>query len=172
VDLDVGKVQYSVGLLMVSRRFPMAITRNRTQPVGSLLRIGEIQHQSQVPIKTIRYYEALGLISSVKRTDGGFRLFSLDVLPRLAFIKQAQKLGLSLAEIKEILAIRDHGKLPCHEVQQRFQAKIQEIDEQIAQLSLLKAQLLNLINHSPGLAEISETTICPIIEGSYQDLDH
>ncbi len=68
-----------------------------------LLLIGQVTDISGIPIRTIRYYESLGLIKSSRRTEGGFRQFSLDVLTRLAFIKRAQNLGLSLEEIGNIL---------------------------------------------------------------------
>ena len=61
--------------------------------------IGLIAKESGVPIKTIRYYEELGLLKASSRTEGGFRLFDPDVFARLHFIKRAQSLGLSLLEI-------------------------------------------------------------------------
>lgn len=54
-----------------------------------LLLIGKLEALSGVPIKTIRYYEELGIIKSLGRTEGGFRLFSLDVVSRLSFIKRS-----------------------------------------------------------------------------------
>ncbi|NEP19295.1 MAG: heavy metal-responsive transcriptional regulator [Leptolyngbya sp. SIO4C1] len=142
----------------------MPSTLKLTREPVTLLRIGEVKQRSQVPIKTIRYYEELGLIKAKKRSEGGFRLFSTDVLPRLAFIKRSQKLGLSLQEINEILSIHDHGELPCEEVKQKFQTKIHQIEEQIEQLGLLKAQLQTLISVQPSAA--SSDSICPIIESA------
>lgn len=126
----------------------------------TLLQIGEVKAQSGVPVKTIRYYEALGLIQSEKRTSGGFRLFAPDTLIRLAFIKRSQTLGLSLQEISDILAIHDQGELPCPEVRQTFQTKIAQIDHQIEQLTALKNQLQSLITAEPS----ANAPICPIIE--------
>ena len=129
-----------------------------------LIRIGALQAQSNVPIKTIRYYEELGLIQSARRTEGGFRLFSPDALKRLTFIKRAQSLGLSLQEIGDILAIHDQGKLPCVEVRHKFEAKITEIDRRIEQLTLLKTQLQSLITQANPPSQQTEGFICPIIE--------
>lgn len=149
-----------------------------TQAPATLLKIGELTAKSQVPIKTIRYYEEIGLIQSHGRTDGGFRLFSLDVLPRLAFIKRAQRLGLSLHEILEILAIHDQGNLPCSEVRHKFEEKIADIDQQIQELTMLKQQLLNLMAESDAamreanaidgapLPTPSDEMICPIIQAN------
>lgn len=70
-----------------------------------LLLIGQVKDLSGIPIRTIRYYESLGLLKSLARTEGGFRQFSVDVLARLAFIKRVQNLGLSLEEIRDILKV-------------------------------------------------------------------
>lgn len=129
-----------------------------------LLRIGALKAQTSVPIKTIRYYEELGLIRAAQRTEGGFRLFSPEALHRLAFIKRSQSLGLSLHEIGEILKIHDQGDLPCVEVRHKFEAKITEIDRKIEQLTLLKAQLQSLIDASSPPLEQTDGVICPIIE--------
>ena len=55
--------------------------------------IGLVAKESGVPIKTIRYYEELGLLKASNRTEGGFRLFDLDIFARLNFIKRTQRLG-------------------------------------------------------------------------------
>jgi len=128
-----------------------------------LLRIGQLKDHSQVPIKTIRYYEELGLIAAAKRTEGGFRLFDPATIHRLAFIKRSQKLGLSLQEIGDLLSIRDRGQSPCQEVRQKLQTKIREIDDKINQLTLLKSQLETL-TQAEGAILATDGIICPIIE--------
>ncbi|PSN10309.1 heavy metal-responsive transcriptional regulator [filamentous cyanobacterium CCP5] len=134
-----------------------------TLTASDLLRIGQLSDRSQVPIKTIRYYEELGLIQARKRTSGGFRLFDVEALTRLAFIKRSQSLGLSLQEIHDILAIHDQGQRPCEEVKHTLQAKVAEIEEKIQALTLLREQILALIAGADGLkAEAAD--ICPIIE--------
>lgn len=136
----------------------------KSQNTQHTRKIGEISAQSDVPIRTIRYYEALGLIQSSTRTQGGFRLFSEDVLPRLAFIRRAQGLGFRLDEIKHILAIHDQGELPCDEVRLQIQSKVEQIDDQIHQLQLLKHQLLSLVAEVQIPEEQQHGIICPIIQ--------
>ena len=104
----------------------------------NLLLIGQLKALSHVPIRTIRYYESLGLISSGDRTGGGFRQFDESVLARLAFIKRSQSLGLSLQEIGELLKVYDRGQLPCDDVQAKLKNKIVEIDQQIDELLTLR----------------------------------
>ena len=93
--------------------------------------IGAIAKASGVPIKTIRYYEDLGLLHAVERTEGGYRLFGSDVLSRLQFIKRTQQLGLTLADIKTFLDVHDQGRLPCAQVRTKLYEKIVDIDRQM-----------------------------------------
>jgi DNA-binding transcriptional MerR regulator len=96
--------------------------------LGNRLKIGEVAANSGISVKTIRYYEDIGLLApTVERSDTGYRMFQLQVLKRLEFIKRAQSLGLRLQEIQRLLAVHDHGELPCPEVKQQLQAKTQAI---------------------------------------------
>ena len=129
-----------------------------------LLLIGQVTEKSGVPIRTIRYYESLGLIQASARTEGGYRQFSSDVLTRLSFIKRAQHLGLSLEEIKDILEVYDHGKPPCCEIQEKLQAKLSQIDHQIEQLLTLRSEINQLLSGWQNTEIKPEDTICPIIQ--------
>lgn len=126
--------------------------------------IGTVAKESGVPIKTIRYYEELGLLKSSGRTEGGFRLFEADVFTRLHFIKRAQTLGLSLAEIKEFLNIHDEGKLPCEHIKIQLENRVKAIDEQIRQLLILKQDLQGILSDWSVKPENTDSKICPIIE--------
>ncbi len=134
---------------------------------SKLLKIGSVATRSGLPVKTIRYYEEIGLLTSaVQRSESGYRLFDGLVLNRLAFIKRAQSLGLSLSEIKEILNVHDKGELPCGEVKQHLQAKLEEISEQIEALQTLKAELQGVLSgwqEQPPAERIAQT-ICPNIQ--------
>ena len=126
--------------------------------------IGPVAKASGVPIKTIRYYEEMGLLKAVGRTEGGYRLFDTDIFARLNFIKRAQSLGLSLAEIKEFLDVHDQGQLPCDRVKAKLVHKVTEIDQQIQQLQVLKLELEGLLSGWETIPDHPETTICPIIQ--------
>ncbi|MER3476998.1 MAG: heavy metal-responsive transcriptional regulator, partial [Leptolyngbya sp. ERB_1_2] len=115
--------------------------------------------KSGLPVKTIRYYDDIGLLNpTVERSSSGYRLFMPQVIERLAFIKRAQSLGLSLVEVKEILAIHDRGILPCEKVKGQIQDKVAQITEQIEQLNTLRTELQTV------LAQWQEATICPNLE--------
>ncbi len=126
--------------------------------------IGSVAKESGFPIKTIRYYEELGLLKTTGRTEGGYRLFSADVFVRLNFIKCTQNLGMSLAEIREFLEVHDQGDLPCDQVQEKLRDKLVDIDRQIQQLQTLKQELKRLLAKGDILPENSTAVVCPIIE--------
>ena len=130
----------------------------------ALKQIGSVAKESGVPIKTIRYYEELGLLKASGRTEGGFRLFNSDVFARLSFIKRAQNLRLTLSEIKEFLDVHDQGDLPCDRVKIKLEDKLLAIDLQIQQLLTLKLELEGLLSGWKTIPENPEETICPIIE--------
>ena len=129
-----------------------------------LKRIGSVAKESGLPIKTIRYYDELGLLKTFGRTEGNYRLFNSDVFGRLRFIKRAQGLGLSLLEIKEFLEVHDQGDLPCDHIKVKLEDKLSQIEQQIQQLQILKQELSGLLSGWQALPEHPEETICPIIE--------
>ncbi|MEH1839819.1 MAG: heavy metal-responsive transcriptional regulator [Nostoc sp.] len=136
---------------------------------NKLLLIGQVTDLTGIPIRTIRYYESLGLINSLRRTEGGFRQFSLDVLTRLAFIKRAQNLGLSLEEINNILQVYDQGQTPCGEIKEKLEEKVLQIDRQIDQLLTLRSEIKGLLSGWKNISKHHEKTICPIIQNTSQD---
>ena len=129
-----------------------------------LHRIGSVAKESGLPIKTIRYYDELGLLKTFGRTEGNYRLFNSDVFGRLRFIKRAQGLGLGLLEIKEFLEVHDQGDLPCDHIKVKLEDKLSQIERQIQQLQILKQELNGLLSGWQAIPEHPEETICPIIE--------
>ena len=99
--------------------------------------IGEVAHRSGVPPKTLRYYEDIGLLPAPARTVSGYRDFDGTVIDRLRFIRSAQAIGLSLGEIRGIVALRDDGQAPCGHVLELLRTRSLEIGRTIAELSLI-----------------------------------
>lgn len=135
-----------------------------------LLKIGEVASVSGLPVKTIRYYEEIGLLMpTVERSQSsGYRLFTPQVLNRLAFIKRSQSLGLSLSEVQQILQVHDHGEVPCGEVKQHLEAKVAEINRQIEALETLRTELQGILSgwqEQPSSDRLAQT-ICPNIQAS------
>ncbi|HKY74986.1 MAG TPA: heavy metal-responsive transcriptional regulator [Acidimicrobiia bacterium] len=115
------------------------------------MRIGELAQRSGVPAKTLRYYEDIGLIDQPARTASSYRDYSEAVIDRLAFIRSAQALGLTLGEIRGIVALRDNGEVPCAHVLELLTERTAEIDRTIRQLKRLRSELRRLVVRSRDL---------------------
>jgi MerR family transcriptional regulator, copper efflux regulator len=133
----------------------------------TLLQIGQVAANSGVPIKTIRYYEELGLLKPLGRTESKFRLFQPDAIARLRFIKRLQKLGLSLQEIAEILQVYDRGLLPCDEIKQKLEQQMLDIDRRIQELQTLRSEIGNLLGDWAPAEETRSGEICPVLQRSF-----
>ncbi|MGK7896955.1 MAG: heavy metal-responsive transcriptional regulator [Xenococcus sp. (in: cyanobacteria)] len=105
------------------------------------LKIGQLAKQTGISVGTLRYYSDLGVLHPVQRGDNGYRYYSLDASQQVEFIKKAQVLGFTLEEIKQILDIRDRGEKPCSLVQSLLDQKIEQLEIQIKQMTLFKAEL-------------------------------
>lgn len=78
--------------------------------------IQELAQLSGVPAKTIRYYGSIGLLPAPERADNNYRQYTPEAAERLGFIVSARSLGFTLADIRQFLAARDAGTLPCKRV--------------------------------------------------------
>jgi DNA-binding transcriptional MerR regulator len=72
-----------------------------------MLQIGEVAERAGLSLRTVRYYEEMGLLAPEARTDGGFRLYTEEQVERLLLIKQMKPLGFSVQEMRELLDARD-----------------------------------------------------------------
>jgi DNA-binding transcriptional MerR regulator len=77
------------------------------------VRIGELAEASGMTTKTLRFYEEAGLLPAPERTSGGYRDYDPEVVPRLDFIRRSRAAGLTLAQIRDVLDVRDGGTAPC-----------------------------------------------------------
>lgn len=93
---------------------------------------------------TIRYYERAGLLRRPQRSASGYRQYGEEVADRLRFIKGAQRLGLRLREIAELLEVRDRGGCPCGHTQALVRRRIAELDAEIARLAEVRHDLTRL----------------------------
>jgi len=93
------------------------------------LLIGEVAARSGLSRKAIRLYENIGILTAATRTEAGYRVYRDDVLPVLNFVTVARRLGFTLAEIAEIVAIRRAGQMPCAHIEARLRQKVTELDE-------------------------------------------
>ncbi len=122
---------------------------------------GELAKQIGVNSATVRYYEKIGLLPEPPRSNAGYRIFSEESINRIRFIKQAQELGFSLKEIKELLDLRVTPKATTSDVRKRATEKIADIGDKIKRLRGMKNSLEVLVESCCNEASASE---CPILE--------
>jgi len=105
------------------------------------VRIGRLAAQTGIPVRTIRFYEQSGLLPPPARTPSGYRDYDTSAATRLRFIRAAQSLNLSLAEIGEILRIRDDQGPPCGYVTELLTGHLERLECRIADLLALRDEL-------------------------------
>jgi DNA-binding transcriptional MerR regulator len=99
---------------------------------------------------TIRYYEREGLLPVPQRTEGEHRRYGRADVDRLFFIRGAQRLGLRLAEIRDLLTVRDSGVGPCEPAAGLLQRQVAQVEQDIERLSSLRVELLGMLAAMPG----------------------
>jgi MerR family mercuric resistance operon transcriptional regulator len=99
---------------------------------------GQLAERAEVGVMTIRYYERRGLLFQPERSSSGYRQFPPEVVDRLRFIQQAQRLGFSLEEIKELLFLKIDPESSCENVRRRAEGKIAEIEEKVKALRRMR----------------------------------
>ena len=125
------------------------------------LKIGEVAERSGVNLQTIRYYEREGLLPKPPRLSSGYRVFPESAVRRVRFIKRAQELGFTLAEIRELLSLRIDAVGDSSQVRVLARAKIRDIDEKIHTLTAIKEALTSVTDRCSGCGPASE---CPILD--------
>lgn len=133
---------------------------------GARLKIGEVSKQSGVGIEALRFYERSGLLGRPVRTESGYRMYDEEVLERLSFIKQAQVLGFSLDEIKQIINEKRAGQSPCHDVREIVRARLEELDERMREMRRYRNDLAKALREWDESGD-REGHVCGLIEGTH-----
>jgi MerR family copper efflux transcriptional regulator len=108
------------------------------------MKIGELAERAGTSVKTIRYYDRVGVLCPQQRSESGYRLYGEDALDRYRFVRAAQAVGLRLGEIRQIIALRDRGEAPCGFVVELIGRRASELDARIAELVALRDELRRL----------------------------
>lgn len=110
--------------------------------MNGLIQIGDVATRTGLTVDAIRFYERERLLHTAARTSGGFRLFSIGDVEDLTFIRNAQELGFSLDEIRELLSLKRASHPDCSQVEQLLEQKIGIVRGKIAVLRKLERQLV------------------------------
>lgn len=129
------------------------------------MRIGALAERTGVSTKTIRYYESVQLLVEPERTASGYREYGDDAVQRLRFIRDAQASGLSLAEIRSVLELKDVGSTSCDHTRTLLERHLLELDEQIERLQTARAELSALAERARDLdpASCTDPHRCQVI---------
>lgn len=125
------------------------------------LTIGQVASAANVNVETIRYYERRGLIPEPERSPSGYRQYTRAAVRRLRFVKRAQVLGFTLAEISELLELRADPGRSCEQVEVEASRTIQRIDRKIAELRRMRSALAPLRR---ACRERPSSEECPLLD--------
>ncbi len=122
--------------------------------------ISKAANKAGVGVETVRFYHRKGLIQQPsKPVSGGFRVYPLETVQRIRFIRQAQELGFSLREVQDLLALRAIPSSDCADVRKQAQIKLDEVNRKIAQLARMRTALNQLITACPGKGALQACSI-------------
>ena len=124
------------------------------------LTIGALARGERLAPETLRHYERLGLIEPSRRTPSNYRLYGPEAARRLRFIRRAQALGFSLAEIRELLSLHARSEEDMGSVKAIVERRVADVEERIRDLEQLRAGLRALSDLCPGHGPLGE---CPIL---------
>jgi len=129
------------------------------------VQIGELAQRSGLSVKTLRYYEEIGVLAPPARTASGYRDYDDDTVGRLQFVRAAQAVGLTLGEIREVIAFRERGEAPCGHVLDVILHHAAEVDCRIAELQRLRADLDRLARRARTLdpADCPISVVCHVL---------
>ncbi len=131
------------------------------------MKVGELAAQAGIGVQTLHYYERLGLLPKPERSSANYRLYLPEALRRVRFIKNAQAVGFTLEEIKQILAFQKPGAARCRGVTELGEKRLRELD---AQLEILQAFRRSLADAVPKWKKLTASRrycageFCDLIE--------
>ena len=117
--------------------------------------IGQLSRLTQVKVPTIRYYEIIGLLPNVPRSEGGRRSFDVSTVDRIKLIRHARDLGFEMESIRNLLRISELPESSCQIAHGIAREHLIEVDRRIAQLNVLKQELERIVtecNVGPAVA--------------------
>lgn len=131
--------------------------------VGREYRIGEIAAKVGISADTLRYYERLGILPRARRTSGGLRQYGDDVIRHVQFIHQAQALGLTLKDVRQLVSDQGRaGRDRCRHVRDLLVLRLADIDAKLAELWAFRETLRTHLADCERALE-QENAACPVI---------
>lgn len=137
-----------------------SLAKTEVDEGGYPLNIGEAARRSAVSAKMLRYYESLGMLGQVNRTDSGYRQYSAGDVHTLRFIKRSRDLGFSMAEVAGLVGLWQDRERASADVKQIAQQHVDDLGTRIAAMQAIQRTLQDLLYHCHGDARPD----CPILD--------
>ena len=128
------------------------------------LSIGVLSKRSGVNIETIRYYEKIGVMPSPARSAGGYRIYGVEHVRRLHFVRRGRELGFSLDELRGLLHLVDGHSYTCSEVHALTVGHLADIRQKIADLQRLEGVMTDMA----ARCRADQVPECPIIDALFE----
>jgi DNA-binding transcriptional MerR regulator len=119
----------------------------------SQLTVSKLAGEAGISADAVRYYERIGLLPEPARTPSGYRLYDDGAVERLLFIKRAQRFGLRLEEVGELLQIGEQGLCPCGHTRTLLERRLAQLDEEMAAMAALRRDITRMIDDLPAPAD-------------------
>ena len=134
---------------------------NKNQPT---LKIGQLAKRFDLNVRTLRYYEEIGILPAA-RMASGYRLYSEGDAVRLGFVLQAKRVGFTLEEIQEVIRLGEHGKA-CDYVKQTLARHLETINQRLRELEAVRSELsaLSAEWQAPQKSCQADGRLCTLIE--------
>ena len=123
------------------------------------MNIGRAAVASGLPVRTIRFYEEIGLVKPERR-ENGYRDFCDNTVHKLSFLHRARSLGFSIEDCRELLSLYEDSDRASADVKKLAEARILAVDQKLKELKALRHTLQNLVDACHGDARPE----CPIVD--------
>ncbi len=125
--------------------------------------IGKLARQAGLRPSAIRYYEAHGLLRPSARLPNGYRLYDRDAATTLRFVRRAQRFGITLREIKQLIDLTKRGLTPCGHARTLITQHLADVEAQIRELKALQKELRSALRQAEN-CKASAGQLCPVID--------
>jgi DNA-binding transcriptional MerR regulator len=112
--------------------------------------VTQLAREVGVSADTVRFYEREGLLPTPRRTAAGYRQYDAAMVDRMTFIQGATRLGLTLSDVRDLLAVRDTGVCPCEPAEQHLTKRLAELDAELVRMMRLRDQMAEMLARIPS----------------------
>lgn len=130
------------------------------------MRSSEVAAETGVNVQTLRYYERRGLLPEPERSDSGYRLYDLEAVRTIRFVKRVQQLGFSLEEVETLLGLAAGGPESCQAARALAVEKLEQLEQKLASLMSMRESLRQFVatcHRSPS------RRVCPLLDTTKSD---